>query len=205
MVEYVNGGVYEVEFHGQTPSEFDGNHPAIIIRTRKEDDIYFLIPLTTFTEDRWKEDKKHFACRLISTNSIAVISKFQVSHKREIKAKNITKQTNRVMVITPDELNSVTEKVLTYAKVSIDEAKKEYEKYFKQYQEFERICKSCFVDNENNQEFFTKQNDITIVFSCENLRTLHKRDIKNVIGHYLNLSHSVGFYRGDTICKIYLK
>lgn len=46
---YVNGGVYSIEFRGRAP-EFNGIHPAVIIRTLKERDLYIVIPLTTYTK-----------------------------------------------------------------------------------------------------------------------------------------------------------
>ena len=55
---YVNGGIYSIEFRGSAP-EFNGIHPAIIIRTLKETDLYVVIPLTTYTSERWEKTKKH--------------------------------------------------------------------------------------------------------------------------------------------------
>ena len=36
MVKYVYCGLYDIDLHGETYAEFDGEHPTMIIQTKKE-------------------------------------------------------------------------------------------------------------------------------------------------------------------------
>ena len=57
MKNIINGAIYDVNLKGVDASEFKGSHPAVIVRTLKEEKIFFVVPLTTYTKDRWDKAK----------------------------------------------------------------------------------------------------------------------------------------------------
>lgn len=86
MQHIINGGIYRVVFDGKHDSEFTGEHPALILRTLKEDEIYIVVPLTSYTKQKMDKIKeKGYGYHIKSTNSIARIDKFQVLHNSSIK------------------------------------------------------------------------------------------------------------------------
>ena len=55
MKYIINSGVYSVDFKGTNNAEFNGTHPALILKSVKNEDMYYVIPLTTYTKERWKK------------------------------------------------------------------------------------------------------------------------------------------------------
>ena len=48
MKDIITGGVYAVDLHGTESYEFKGVHPALIVRMLKEEEMYYVVPLTTY-------------------------------------------------------------------------------------------------------------------------------------------------------------
>ena len=84
MVKYVYCGLYDIDLHGKTYAEFDGEHPTMIIQTKKEPKIYMVIPFTSYEPNRWEKLKKKMCCRVESTNSIARIDKIKIINDSDI-------------------------------------------------------------------------------------------------------------------------
>ena len=58
MKDIITGGVYAVDFRGTEAYEFQGVHPALIVMMLKEEKMYYVVPLTTYTKERWYKCKK---------------------------------------------------------------------------------------------------------------------------------------------------
>ncbi len=207
MQWFVNGGIYDIDLDGKSKSEFCGSHPSIIIQNRKEKDMYFIIPLTSFNRENWKNDKKNFCCRILSTNSIALIDKVQVRHKRHIGVKFLSKQSQDMMVITPHELNRVLTKLVGYIKASTDQAQKEYREYYRQYAWFDKQCQTFFSAVPfRSTDFFEYDDSLsTVSFSCIEIDKLHKKDIVQTIKNHLKEPYEIDFTNNNTFCKIVIK
>ena len=134
MVMYNNGGIYCVDLRGESSAEFTGKHPSIIIRHVHEQEMYYIIPLTTFTEDRWIKYKKQFGCRIKSTGSIALVSKMEVRCFRHIDGRYFSKYTtpSAPMTPTPEEIAAVLNKLQRYIEAGLRESEKSYRKYYAQ-------------------------------------------------------------------------
>lgn len=48
MFKYINAALYNVDLEGEDTSEFDGEHPTLVIRTKMEKEMYIAIPFTTY-------------------------------------------------------------------------------------------------------------------------------------------------------------
>ena len=40
MFKYINAALYNVDLEGEDTSEFDGEHPTLVIRTKMEKEMY---------------------------------------------------------------------------------------------------------------------------------------------------------------------
>lgn len=183
MQSIINGGIYRVCFSGNSASEFTGEHPALIIRTLKENDIYMVLPLTTYTKEKMDKVKRNgFGSRIKSTNSIARIDKYQVIHKNEIK--NRWKEGSSYLKITPDELKQINTKVNKYITLSSDKAFKEYCKYYdlfnKVLDDFEKISAG---QTNNDNIFKTTETENYKIFTCQKraLHWLSTKDIREIV------------------------
>ena len=88
MKDIITGGVYAVDLHGTEAYEFKGVHPAMIVRLLKEEKMYYVVPLTTYTKERWERCKrKGFGTRIISTNSIARIDKLNIVSEKQVQSR----------------------------------------------------------------------------------------------------------------------
>ncbi len=141
MKKFVNGGIYQVNLNGKSNAEFVGEHPSLIIQTVSEKDLYYIIPLTTYTKERWQKDKEKFACRIKSTGSIALIDKMQVRHKSFIKRKSISKNFDPPLLVvpTPEEIENITKKLCSYITAATKHMASSYARYFEAYEEFKSL------------------------------------------------------------------
>ncbi|MEK4824641.1 type II toxin-antitoxin system PemK/MazF family toxin [Niallia sp. FSL W8-0951] len=152
MQQLINGGIYNVNYKGAQSSEFSGKHPSIIVRTLKEDQIYLVVPLTSYTKEKMNKIRKFGSGKkLSSTNSIARIDKMQIMHKRDIKNRWLVN--GKALKVTPEEFTELNKKVLEYITLSKQKAEKEYDKYLKAYNNVNRYLRQ-FVDDEVTQENF---------------------------------------------------
>lgn len=112
MKNIINGAIYDVNLKGVDASEFKGSHPAVIVELSKRK-RFFVVPLTTYTKDRWDKAKKvGFGKRILSTNSIARIDKMKIIHSRDIGGRWVDKQTNSFIHMTVDELLTLSKKLM---------------------------------------------------------------------------------------------
>ena len=186
MDRCINGGIYEVDLGGCHDSEFTGEHPSVIIRNLKESEMYYVIPLTSYTKERWDELRKKYCCRIISTNSIARVDKFQVSHESLIPHRYFADY--RILHITPDELNAVNLALKKYIGFSIDISEKEYKDYYESYTNFDKHCNRFFNELEFDDFSVFKMgfNQDGIIITCDLSLSgnLVFEDIKDVVYLY---------------------
>lgn len=182
MVDIINGGVYAVDLGGTEPYEFKGDHPALVVRTLKEEQMYVVIPLTTYTEERWEKCKrKGFGVRILSTNSIARVDKMNIVSKKCIKGRYYNAGNMVVADIT--EVEKVLKKVREYIELSSQKMLKEYSKYMIQRTEFEKEMDAlCNVEKMLNFSYqFSVDQSLEFVYPVSNLSFVSNADIKAVI------------------------
>lgn len=162
----INGGVYEVDLKGTNDSEFMGSHPSLIIESIKNKDMYYIIPLTTYTKERWEKYRKNLCCRILSSNSIARIDKIQIRHKSKIPKRWLEK--NSLIIIEPTELKNVYDHAEKYFKLSIDNSINEYSKYYNNYIEFSNKCNEVFKKfNFGNNIFNINFTEKDVICTCD--------------------------------------
>ena len=182
MVDVINGGVYAVDLEGMECYEFKGVHPALVVRTLKEEQMYVVIPLTTYTEERWEKCKrKGFGARILSTNSIARVDKMNIVSKKCIRGRYY----NAGNMVVPDvtEVAKVLKKVTEYIDLSNQKTLKEYNKYMIQRAEFEKeVDALCSVDKMSNFSYqFSVVQNVEFVYPLSKMSFVSNADIKAVI------------------------
>ncbi|HFR4142343.1 TPA: type II toxin-antitoxin system PemK/MazF family toxin [Bacillus cereus] len=180
MEHIINGGVYRVDFRGNCSAVINGTHPAIVIRTIKENEVYMVLPLTSYTKERMQKVKKNgWGLHINSTNSIVLIEKYQVIHKSSIK--NRWKDQNDLYLkVAPGELLDINKKFNEYVKLAGDKAHVEYQKYFEQYQDVQTNLK----ENKRQCSFYEiEENDskICINFKKPSINKMSRADISELI------------------------
>lgn len=180
MQNIVNGGVYRITFRGGSDSEFSGDHPTVVIRTLKENDIYLVVPLTTYTKEKMEKAKrKGFGYRIKSSNSIARIDKLNIVHKNQIK--NRWRDNNQTLIIKKDELSELNSKVNDYIRLTGDKATKEYSKYLDQYEKVFNDLSDVYTDQvKSNNMFNVSKIGDNVTITCKK-RQVHWLSLKDII------------------------
>ena len=52
MKKVINGCIYAIDLGGTEEYEFKGVHPAMVCNYVKEEKMYYVVPLTTYTKER---------------------------------------------------------------------------------------------------------------------------------------------------------
>lgn len=210
MNEIINGGIYSVDLHGSSDAEFIGEHPSIIIRSLKESDIYFIVPLTTYTQEKWDKVKQNgYGCKILSTGSIARIDKMKLCHIRDVKIRWISK--NALLIITPDELECVVSKINSYVELSSSKCTNEYKKYHAQYSllydEFELMCSLMRLDGFKAIDLTFDDRKLICTFPKTLVSQLTIHDIKNIARkhfEYQNISFGLSVDKTNFLILISL-
>lgn len=203
----INGGVYRVVFKGTHDSEFKGEHPALVIRTLKEHEIFMVIPLTTYTPEKMEQVRRMgFGIRIQSTNSIARIDKYQIIHRNNIK--NRWKDGNKSIKIEPNEVVKLNERIEQYVKLSNEKAYKEYKKYCNQYERI-LMCLSDICKNQVNEDnIFTvieKEDGKIIKCKKSDAYWLSMTDLNEIVKHFYNSNATVNIKDDFIIINIKLR
>lgn len=188
---YVNGGIYSIEFRGKSP-EFNGVHPAVIIRTLKEQDLYIVIPLTTYSKERFEKTKRSgFGMRILETNSIAKIDKYIIVHRDAIRNKWVDCKTSRPVQMNKKSFAKLCDKFTEYNKLSGNVADKEYKKYIDLFEkvddDFRKIV-NLKVNDEYDGIFEVQTNSSSeLIYRCKkkDLHMLSLEDAKLIVNYYL--------------------
>lgn len=187
----VNGGIYGIDLKGNLDCEFDGVHPSIIIQNLKEKEMYYIIPLTTYTKDRWEKLRRAYCCKIESTNSIARVDKMQIRHLSCIPDKYFSK--GKLLIPTPEEIENVYEHLLKYIQFSLELSKRDYfkfvEQYINVYEHFEDLFNKNLISFSENA--FIKINinneveEIKITSDLTNYSNLSFTDIKYLVWSFI--------------------
>ena len=183
MKYIINSGIYSVDFKGTNNAEFNGNHPALILKSIKNTEMYYVIPLTTYTKERWKKYRKLLCCRIISINSIARIDKMLVMHKSKIPQRWL--EDDGLLVPTPNEVSTVYNRVTEYLSLSINTSLEDYKKFYKNYE----ILYNDFIEllTTPSSEILKKftidviDEDLFIMYSLDNVVNLSFEDVKRIL------------------------
>lgn len=187
MLDVINGGVYAVDLGGTEAYEFKGVHPALVIRTLREEQMYVVIPLTTYTAERWERCKrKGFGSRIHSTNSIARIDKMNIVTRKCIQGRYY----NAGSMVVPNiaEVNKVMQKVAEYINLSNQKAQKEYSKYITQRTEFEQEIE-VLLDGEKMNDFtypFSIGEGLKFFYPSSRVSFISNADIKAIISEKID-------------------
>lgn len=116
-------------FRGTEEYEFKGVHPAMVVRMLKEEKMYYVVPLTTYTKERWEKCKRQgFGCRVVSTNSIARVDKINIVTEKQIHSRYYNSE--KLVCAEPAEIEKVILRVEEYFKLSNQKGLNEYKKFY---------------------------------------------------------------------------
>lgn len=188
MKDIITGGVYAVDLDGTEAYEFKGLHPALIVRMLKEEKMYYVVPLTTYTKERWDKCKrKGFGIRINSTNSIARVDKMNIVSQKQVQGRYYN--AGHLVIPTEEEIRAVLERVEEYISLTDDKSKKEYGKFTTQRSNFEKNMDT--LSKKNYEEFsypITVENDLSFFYPCTEISFISNVDIKDIISIRFNAS-----------------
>lgn len=204
MKDIITGGVYAVDLHGTEAYEFKGVHPALIVRMLKEEKMYYVVPLTTYTKERWDKCKrKGFGTRIISTNSIARVDKMNIVSEKQVQGRYYN--AGHLVIPAEEEVGAILERVEEYISLTDNKSNREYGKFIVQRSKFEKDMDA--LSRKNYKEFsypVTVENDLSFFYPCTDLSFISNADIKDIISIKFNAS-SVDISRQGTDMKISIK
>ncbi len=182
MIDVINGGVYAVDLKGTEPYEFKGVHPAMVVRTLKEEQMYVVVPLTTYTKERWEKCKrKGWGARILSTNSIARIDKMNIVSVKCIQGRYYN--AGNMVIPEVEEIEKVLKKTIEYIELSNQKTLKEYGKYMEQRLEFERVINILLtIDKMLSFPYqFSVEQNLKFSYPLSKLTFMSNTDIKAII------------------------
>ena len=204
MKDIITGGVYAVDLHGTEAYEFKGVHLALIVRMLKEEKMYYVVPLTTYTKERWDKCKrKGFGTRIISTNSIARVDKMNIVSEKQVQGRYYN--AGHLVIPAEEEVGAILERVEEYISLTDNKSNREYGKFIVQRSKFEKDMDA--LSRKNYKEFsypVTVENDLSFFYPCTDLSFISNADIKDIISIKFNAS-SVDISRQGTDMKISIK
>lgn len=181
MKDIITGGVYAVDLHGTESYEFKGVHPALVVRMLKEEKMYYIVPLTTYTKERWEKCKrKGFGTRIISTNSIARVDKMNIVSEKQVQGRYYN--AGHLVIPTEEEIKAVLKRVEEYILLTDDKSNREYSKFVIQRSKFEKDMD--MIIDKNYEEFpytITFESNMSIFYPCSELSFISNADIKDII------------------------
>ncbi len=183
MKSIINSGIYAVDLKGTNDAEFKGIHPSLIMQSIKNKEMYYVIPLTTYSKDKWKKLRKFLCCRIVSINSIARIDKVQIIHKDRIPKRWMEGET--LLVPTPNEILTVYNRLLEYTKLSTKKSIEEYNKFYKNYNtiynSFTTLLSNPSTDLLKMYTIEIKGNDMYITFPLKYIEHISFEDVKRIL------------------------
>ena len=198
MQSIITGGVYAVDLHGTEIYEFKGVHPALIVRMLKEERMYYVVPLTTYTKERWDKCKrKGFGTRILSTNSIARVDKLNIVSEKQVQGRYYNG--GHIVVPTEIEVETVLRRVEEYISLSDNKTEKEYKKFILQRADYDKDMDILLIDK-RFAEFpypFTIINDISFKYPCSKLTHIENADIKDIITKKIDCSEVIILKQGS--------
>lgn len=201
MKYIINSGIYEINWDGKNEAEFMGNHPTLILKSIKNKQMYYIFPLTTYTDERWEKYRKLNCCRITSTNSIVRIDKVKVLHRLQIKNRWI--RNDMFIIPTPEEVKVVYQKYIEYITTCVDVSVSDYRKYYKNYNKILDMLYESFVEYNFSDDLIFNFNENTIEFNLNLVSKLTFDDIKHIIYSILGKENvSVAYSKDKLIVTI---
>lgn len=200
MKDIITGGVYAVDLHGTEAYEFKGVHPAMIVRLLKEEKMYYVVPLTTYTKERWERCKrKGFGTRIISTNSIARIDKLNIVSEKQVQSRYYNG--GHIVVPTQKEVETALRRVEEYICLSNGKTNREYNKFIIQRENFEKDIKILLMDKKFDEFLYPVviDHDISFEYPCGKLSFIGSADIKDIISKMINYTDMIISKKGSNM------
>ena len=190
MKKVINGCIYAIDLGGTEEYEFKGVHPAMVVRMLKEEKMYYVVPLTTYTKERWEKCKRQgFGCRVVSTNSIARIDKINIVTEKQIHSRYYNSE--KLVCAEPAEIEKVILRVEEYFKLSNQKGLNEYKKFYSEKKVFENKMYQFWIDNKFDDVYYNvkiEKGSIELELGKDEIRNLTFNDIVQVLSELLDAS-----------------
>lgn len=190
MKKVINGCIYAIDLGGTEEYEFKGVHPAMVVRMLKEEKMYYVVPLTTYTKERWEKCKRQgFGCRIVSTNSIARVDKINIVTEKQIHSRYYNSE--KLVCAEPAEIEKVILRVEEYFKLSNQKGLNEYKKFYSEKKVFENKIYQFWIDNKFDDVYYNvkiEKGSIELELGKDEIRNLTFNDIVQVLSELLDAS-----------------
>lgn len=190
MKKVINGCIYAIDLGGIEEYEFKGVHPAMVVRMLKEEKMYYVVPLTTYTKERWEKCKRQgFGCRIVSTNSIARVDKINIVTEKQIHSRYYNSE--KLVCAEPAEIEKVILRVEEYFKLSNQKGLNEYKKFYSEKKVFENKMYQFWIDNKFDDVYYNvkiEKGSIELELGKDEIRNLTFNDIVQVLSELLDAS-----------------
>ena len=190
MKKVINGCIYAIDLGGTEEYEFKGVHPAMVVRMLKEEKMYYVVPLTTYTKERWEKCKRQgFGCRVVSTNSIARVDKINIVTEIQIHSRYYNSE--KLVCAEPAEIEKVILRVEEYFKLSNQKGLNEYKKFYSEKKVFENKMYQFWIDNKFDDVYYNvkiEKGSIELELGKDEIRNLTFNDIVQVLSELLDAS-----------------
>ena len=187
MKKVINGCIYAIDLGGTEEYEFKGVHPAMVVRMLKEEKMYYVVPLTTYTKERWEKCKRQgFGCRIVSTNSIARVDKINIVTEKQIHSRYYNSE--KLVCAEPAEIEKVILRVEEYFKLSNQKGLNEYKKFYSEKKVFENKMYQFWIDNKFDYNVKIEKGSIELELGKDEIRNLTFNDIVQVLSELLDAS-----------------
>ena len=190
MKKVINGCIYAIDLGGTEDYEFKGVHPAMVVRMLKEEKMYYVVPLTTYTKERWEKCKRQgFGCRVVSTNSIARVDKINIVTEKQIHSRYYNSE--KLVCAEPAEIEKVILRVEEYFKLSNQKGLNEYKKFYSEKKVFENKMYQFWIDNKFDDVYYNvkiEKGSIELELGKDEIRNLTFNDIVQVLSELLDAS-----------------
>ena len=190
MKKVINGCIYAIDLGGTEEYEFKGVHPAMVVRMLKEEKMYYVVPLTTYTKERWEKCKRQgFGCRIVSTNSIARVDKINIVTEKQIHSRYYNSE--KLVCAEPAEIEKVILRVEEYFKLSNQKGLNEYKKFYSEKKVFENKIYQLWIDNKFDDVYYNakiEKGSIELELGKDEIRNLTFNDIVQVLSELLDAS-----------------
>lgn len=190
MKKVINGCIYAIDLGATEEYEFKGVHPAMVVRMLKEEKMYYVVPLTTYTKERWEKCKRQgFGCRIVSTNSIARVDKINIVTEKQIHSRYYNSE--KLVCAEPAEIEKVILRVEEYFKLSNQKGLNEYKKFYSEKKVFENKMYQFWIDNKFDDVYYNvkiEKGSIELELGKDEIRNLTFNDIVQVLSELLDAS-----------------
>lgn len=162
----------------------------MVVRMLKEEKMYYVVPLTTYTKERWEKCKRQgFGCRIVSTNSIARVDKINIVTEKQIHSRYYNSE--KLVCAEPAEIEKVILRVEEYFKLSNQKGLNEYKKFYSEKKVFENKMYQFWIDNKFDDVYYNvkiEKGSIELELGKDEIRNLTFNDIVQVLSELLDAS-----------------